>query len=187
MLNRPMQRTPDESAMFGPARMRIHPIFTQVKSFTGDAGKPDGIEAEVEFEDQFGDPTKAAGTIRFELYPYDRADAEPRGERISQWSGSLLSLDQEQLRWNRTSRTYSFQLAAPGISLTRSYVLTAVFEHEGGRRYFSRVILEGQIPIPEAGGPPPPLKPTTAPTTQQDHTTVSGPPTLGPASRSIQP
>ena len=46
--------------MFAPVAMRVHPIFTDVKDWTGD-GRADGIEALVEFEDQFGDPTKASG------------------------------------------------------------------------------------------------------------------------------
>src|SRR5690554_6153710 len=48
--------------MFDPAAMRIHPVFTQVKDWTGD-GQPDGIEALVELTDQFGDPTKGSGKV----------------------------------------------------------------------------------------------------------------------------
>src|SRR5688500_3286238 len=33
----------DEEALFGPAAMRIHPIFTDVKDWTGD-DKADGVE-----------------------------------------------------------------------------------------------------------------------------------------------
>src|ERR1700712_2827317 len=60
-------RDATDAALFGPAAMRIHPIFTQVKDWTGD-GHADGIEALIELQDQFGDPTKASGRIIFELY-----------------------------------------------------------------------------------------------------------------------
>ena len=151
--SKPIERDAGESALFGPDRMRIHPIFTQLKSWTGDP-RPDGIEAEIEFQDQFGDPTKSAGKIMFELFRYRRGFADPRGERTNNpWVGSLVSLQQQQTHWNRTSRTYSFQLECPGISKNRSYVLTAMFEHTGGHRYFSQVILEAQVVDGKNGGP----------------------------------
>ena len=50
--------------MFAPTGMRIHPIFTQVEDWTKD-NTPDGIEAQLEFQDQFNDPTKAAGRVLF--------------------------------------------------------------------------------------------------------------------------
>jgi hypothetical protein len=57
-----MVDAPPEANVLGPASMRIHPIFTQPRDWTGDA-RPDGIEALVEFLDQFGDPTKASGRV----------------------------------------------------------------------------------------------------------------------------
>jgi len=56
-----LESAPD-TAFFSATSMRIHPIFTQVKDWSGD-GKPDGIEVLMEFQDQFGDPAKAAGTF----------------------------------------------------------------------------------------------------------------------------
>jgi hypothetical protein len=165
--SKPLDRDNAEVVMFGPTRMRLHPIFTQVKDWTGD-NHPDGIEAELEFQDQFGDPTKAAGKVMFELFSYRRGYPDPRGERlVNPWVGSLLSLQQQYEHWNRTSRTYSFQLAMPGISTRRSYVLTAMFEHSDGRRFFSRVILKGEDEGPKKGSQPPALpEPTTMPTSQ---------------------
>ena len=60
--------------------MRIHPIFTQIADWTH-SGKPDGIEAQLEFTDQFGDPTKASGKVLFELFSYqnDSPDRAGRG------------------------------------------------------------------------------------------------------------
>jgi hypothetical protein len=130
--------------MFGPASMRIHPIFTRVKDWTGD-GKPDGIEALLEFQDRFSDPTKAMGSVIFELFEYRPGYPDDRGDSVcNPWIGSLATLEAQQQHWNRTSRTYSFQLAYGGIRLDRNYVLTAIFELNGGGRFFDRMIIEKQ-------------------------------------------
>lgn len=130
--------------LFGPAAMRIHPIFSQIKDWTGD-DQPDGIEALIELQDQFGDPTKASGRVVFELYDYSPYEPDPRGQRIANpWVGALDTLEAQRERWNRTSRTYSFQLALPSIRRDRAYVLTASFELSNGGRFFDRIIIGAQ-------------------------------------------
>jgi len=161
----PVPRTQDAAVMFAPVSMRIHPIFTQPKDWTGDE-KDDGIEALLEFTDQFGDPTKASGTVIFELYAYQPYSPDPRGERlVNPWIGSLGTLPEQQARWNRTSRTYTFQLEYPQIAKQRNYVLMATFD-TGNTRFFDRIILENPAkePAKEPERVPIPA-PTTAPTT----------------------
>ena len=46
-----------DPSLFAATAMRIHPIFSQVKDWTGD-GKLDGVEALLEFSDGFGDPNE---------------------------------------------------------------------------------------------------------------------------------
>ena len=115
--------------------MRVHPIFTQIADWTH-SGKPDGIEAQLEFTDQFGDPTKASGRVLFELFDYRKESPDPRGKRLGRWVGSLASLDEQRERWNTTLRTYRFQLDYPAVSPSQAYVLTAIFELNGGGRFF---------------------------------------------------
>jgi hypothetical protein len=136
---------PKEENLFNASAMRIHPIFTQVKSWSG-TDKPDGIEVMLEFQDPFGDPTKASGIVRFELYEYRKGNPEMRGTRVTNpWVGSLASYDDQRARWNRVSRTYAFQLAYPQISTGQTYVLIATFKPTGeGRRLEARVVLPGQ-------------------------------------------
>jgi hypothetical protein len=130
--------------MFAPQSMRLHPIFTSLKDWSGDK-RIDGIEAEVEFLDAFGDPTKAAGRIIFELYEYREGGPDPRGARlVNPWVATIANMDEQRLRWNRTSRTYSFQLAMPGLRSGQEYVLTAMFEPLSGPRMFDRMILKGR-------------------------------------------
>src|SRR5215204_2588470 len=128
----PFPRAEIDAQLFGPVGMRIHPIFTQVKDWTGD-GKPDGIEALLEFQDRFDDPTKASGLAVFELFGYRTYDPDPRGERVtSPWTGSLVTVDEQRARWNRTLSTYSFRLAFDGVRENRTYVLTASFDRSAG-------------------------------------------------------
>ena len=150
---------PKEDNLFNASAMRIHPIFTQVKNWTG-GDKPDGIDVMLEFQDPFGDPTKASGIVRFELYEYRKGYPEMRGQRTTNpWIGSLASYDDQRARWNRVSRTYSFQLAYSQITTKRSYVLVATFKPTGdGRRLEARVVLPGEE---EQGELPP--SPTTKP------------------------
>lgn len=137
-------RSLTDAALFGPAAMRIHPIFTQIKDWTNDE-KPDGIEALVELQDQFGDPTKASGRLVFELFEYRPYEPDPRGQRLANpWVGDLDTLESQRERWNRTSRTYSFQLAMASIDPKKTYVLTATFELSNGGRFFDRIILGAQ-------------------------------------------
>jgi len=210
-------RTTQDQTLFGATAMRVHPIFSSIKDWTND-GQPDGIEALVEFQDRFADPTKAAGKVVFELFDYRTGHPDPRGGRVSEpWVGRIVSLDEQQARWNRTSRTYSFQLSNPRLDPSRDYVLTLMFELSGGGRFFDRIILPGTKPAREKRDPnpipfgtsntpvtqtPPISIPTNAPTaappvdsvlqpatTQQesDRVTPSTSPTHQPLGRPAQP
>jgi hypothetical protein len=147
------ERSPRDATLFGPARMRIHPIFTAVKDWTGD-GKPDGVEALIEFQDRFDDPTKASGNAVFELFDYRPYNPDPRGERVtSPWTGSLVTVDEQRARWNRTLSTYSFRLPFEHVNPSRNYVLAAAFDRSGGEgeaaRFFDRIVIEAASPQPK--------------------------------------
>jgi hypothetical protein len=126
--------------LFAPRDMRIHPIFTQLADLTG-GGKPDGVEAQLEFDDQFGDPTKASGQVLFELFEY-RKQPPYTGKRVAgPWVASLATPVEQRDKWNKTLRTYRFPLAYPGINPAQDYVLTATFELTGGGRFFDKRVL----------------------------------------------
>lgn len=177
-------RTPIEQQMFGASAMRIHPIFTRVRDWTAD-GKPDGIDALIEFQDPFGDPTKAAGRVIFELHTYQKYNPDRRGERLcNPWVGSLQTLDEQRDRWNRTSRTYSFPLSYERISERGTYVLTAEFQLASGGRFFDEIVIEP--PQGAYGSNPGQQEPTTAPVIAPSTQPVNGP-TTEPGSRAPQP
>jgi hypothetical protein len=134
--------------MFTPTAMRLHPTFTRVKNWTtGDQEKPDGIEAELEFTDQFGDTVKAEGTVSFEIFDYRTGAADVRGEPLAQpFVGSLLTPEEQRARWNNPTRTYSFRLADHDLKPNHTYVLTATFDPKAGGRSFARIILQPAEP-----------------------------------------
>lgn len=137
----PFRRDLTEAEMFGPASLRIHPVFTQVKDWTGDA-RDDGIEALLEFQDRFGDPTKAQGTAVFELYELAMYAPDHRGQRVvNPFVGALVSVANQQEHWNSTSRTYAFRLAYPQVDARRSYVLAVSFQLAGGGRLFAQTVI----------------------------------------------
>lgn len=136
--------------MFAPTEMRVHPIFTQVASWTHGA-KPDGVEAHLEFSDQFHDTTKASGAVLFELFEYRPG---VRGKRVGgPWVGSLATADEQRDKWMPTLRTYRFQLPYPAVSFDQSYLLTATFEVTGGVRFpIDQVVLQGRAGSPKVKG-----------------------------------
>lgn len=146
-------RTIAPQAGSGPASLRVHPTFTQIKDWTGD-GHVDGIEAVVEVLDQFGEPIRGWGTLLFELSDYRRATEQFTGRRVQgPWKGELLTPEQQAERWSPALRAYTFQLGFPSMPVGRAYVLQASFEtaggakREGGGRLFDKIILE-----PKGGG-----------------------------------
>jgi hypothetical protein len=128
--------------IFMPVRLRLHPVFTQLQDWTDD-GKIDGVETLIELTDRFGDTTKAAGVVRFELFNYRPFDPDPRGDRLfPPFEGRLLTFEQQQAHWSRPSRAYLFQLAAPSLDPSRAYVLSATFDQTGGGRFFDQIVIE---------------------------------------------
>lgn len=143
--NSPSLTRPEE---FGPSTLRIHPSFTQVKDWDGDK-KPNGVEVVVELLDSFGEPTRASGTMLFELWGYRKYDPDPLGRRVGgPWKGVLLTREDQEARWSPALRAYTYQLEDPTISDGREYVLTASFEtsggpdRPGGGRLFDKLIIQ---------------------------------------------
>ena len=135
------QWEPEQQQLFLPTAMRIHPVFTQIRDWTGD-GKPDGVDALIEFQDQFGDPAKASGSVVFEIYQYQPYSPDPRGRRaVAPYLAALDNVAAQRDHWNRTSRCYSFQLAWSEVHPRTTYVLVATFEKTGGGRFTDQMIL----------------------------------------------
>ena len=157
--NHAYRRTDEEKAMFGPKSIRVHPTFTRVKDWTGD-GKPDGIEAVVELQDESGEPTRATGGVMFELYEYRPTYPDVRGRRIPEvWVWPLQHRNEQAAHWSRALRAYTFKIALdPGRT---PLVLQATFNLSEERgRLTDQIVLEPPAPSP---APPPATAPTTSP------------------------
>ena len=153
-------RSPADQEMFGPQSVRIHPTFTRTKDWNGD-GKVDGIEAVLELQDEFGEPTRGTGRAMFEAYQYRPYSPDPRGKRYQQvWDWPLTTKQQQVEHWSRALRAYTFRIPLdPG---RQTIVLAATFELNGGKaRVFDQIILEPSGRTAEAGAAAP--GPTTGP------------------------
>ncbi|MGD0389466.1 MAG: hypothetical protein ABSC42_10980 [Tepidisphaeraceae bacterium] len=141
----PPPRTAEENLLFGPVSMKLD-TFSKVKDWDAN-GIPDGIEALIEFDDRFGDRTKAAGVIMFELYDYRPYWPDPRGPRLANpWTASLATYDEQKAHWETASGAYTFRLAFDKALWNHSYVLTAMYQSAAGTRLFSRIVLRPQKP-----------------------------------------
>jgi hypothetical protein len=139
----PQPRTAEEDRLFGPVSMKLD-TFSKVKDWNND-NVPDGIEALIEFDDQFGDRTKASGVLIFELYDYRPYWPDPRGPRLANpWTASLTTYEDQKAHWETASGAYMFRLAFDQASWNYNYVLTAAFQSSAGTRFFSRIVLQRQ-------------------------------------------
>lgn len=157
--NHAYRRTDEEKSMFGPKSLRVHPTFTRVKDWTGD-GKPDGIEAVVELQDESGEPTRATGSVMFELYQYRATFPDVRGRRVPEvWVWPLQHRNEQAAHWSRALRAYTFKIGFdPGRT---PLVLQATFNLSEDRgRLTDQIVLEPPAPSP---APPPATAPTTSP------------------------
>jgi hypothetical protein len=134
---------PENEPMFGAVSFRIHPTFTQMKDWTGD-GKLDGVEAVIEFQDQFGEPTRATGKVRFELYTFEAGYPDHRGARVAMWATSLNDKSDQTARWDPAARGYNFQLTYDKIDPKRAYVLTAQVDRDNSR-LFDQLVVEPSV------------------------------------------
>lgn len=118
-------------AFYSPKRIEIKQ-FTKVRSFDKDP-IPDGIAVSLEALDQAGDPIKVFGDFLFELYAYQPATMNHRGERLQIWQQPVRREDHEHF-WNKPTRSYEFFLSWEGEALApdKKYILTASFESGPG-------------------------------------------------------
>lgn len=135
-------------AIFGPAAVRINPTFTRLQSFDND-GEIDGIEADLELRDEFGDATKGGGEIFFELFAYDPQGPDVRGEPIGEpIRFDLSSVGAQRRHWQNVIRSYRFQLRYDDLNPGAAYVLTATWQPQAtgrnggtGRRLQDRLVV----------------------------------------------
>lgn len=136
------QEVPYPVSLMLPKEIRIH-SFTGTKVFDN---AQNGIEVHIEARDAYGDPTKAFGDFRFELYAFRPQNPDPKGQLITSWTESLGDPKVNALHWWNVSRTYVFKLQCEQpIKSGNQYVLLATYSSPYSERKFAqRVFTAGQ-------------------------------------------
>jgi hypothetical protein len=145
-----MPTEPERQEMFAlmlPSEIKIQP-FTKIRSFDDDE-MPDGILAVIRPLDRFGDPAKAVGTFYFELWTFQKASGDHKGERLAFWERTIVSDQEVKLYWTR-AQMYEFQLAwDPGIGTRKpgkKFVLTATYRPPWDQTMQDEYIIDFHVP-----------------------------------------
>lgn len=142
---------PDRAEMAGyylPSQIEILP-FTKPGSFDA-KGLPDGISAVVRPADVLGDPVKAYGTMRFELYSYVPTSALHKGEQLMVWTQTLNTPADQRKYWDRVTQSYQFQLAwRQLLQPNKRYVLEVTYENPAGTRLINDYEFEFAPNVPQ--------------------------------------
>jgi hypothetical protein len=104
----PPPATPVEPGIFDPTGIVVG-FFTQSRDFDGRGG-PDGLEVYIRPVDRFGDPTKAVGTFRIEVFAYRVHTTERRGDRLGHWEVPVLDVAANRRYYDPRTRSYRFPL-----------------------------------------------------------------------------
>ena len=127
-----------------PQSIRIH-YFTGTRNFDKTGGIK-GIDVRIEAIDHYGDPTKAFGDFRFEMYSFLPNSTDPKGKRMAVWQEAMMKPEKNLLHWDKVTRTYDFKLQwNKPIPVGKRFVLVAVFSSPFTERFFSqRVFISGR-------------------------------------------
>ncbi|HPD31714.1 MAG TPA: hypothetical protein PLL20_17110 [Phycisphaerae bacterium] len=130
-----------------PTHIKIQP-FTRIASFDKD-NIPDGVIVVLRAIDRFGDPVKAAGPFYFELWSYQPASGEPKGQRLAFWDQTLDTADKVSGHWTH-AQMYEFKLGWPeGATSVRpgsKYVLTATYRTPWDETMTDEYVLDFSVP-----------------------------------------
>ena len=137
---------PPWATMFAPASLVIG-FFTRSRNFGGGAGD-EGLEVRVQPLDSFGDPTKAVGSYRIEVFAYRVRSTEKKGERLGHWYISVLDADANRKFYDPVDRSYVFPLLWESpIPAGEQVIVQATYYPPGGfqeKLFAQRVIKIGQ-------------------------------------------
>ena len=138
---------PAWSAMFAPKSIVIG-FFTKSKSFSGQEGD-EGLEVRLQPLDQFGDPTKAVGSFRIEVFAYRALSGEKRGDRLGHWFVKALDAASQRQYYDRVDRCYVFPLLwDKGVEPGRAVIVHATYYPPGGfqDKLFAQRIIKIETP-----------------------------------------
>lgn len=130
-----------------PTQIEIMP-FTRIASFDKDE-IPEGLLVVLRPADRFGDAVKAAGLFYFELYSFQRASGDPKGQRLAFWERNLDTPEEIVSHWTH-AEMYEFRLGWPegatSIRPGHKYVLTATYRTPWDETIPDEHILDFTVP-----------------------------------------
>jgi len=135
------------TATFAPKSIVIG-FFTKSKSFTGQEGD-EGLEVRLQPLDQFGDPTKAVGWYRVEVFAYRAMSSDKRGDRLGHWIVNVLDADSQRKYYDRVDRCYVFPLLwEKGVEPGKAVVVQATYYPPGGfeKKLFAQRVIKLETP-----------------------------------------
>jgi len=137
---------PAWATMFAPASLVIG-FFTRSRNFGGGAGD-EGLEVRIQPLDQFGDPTKAVGSFRIEVFLYRVRSSEKKGDRLGHWFIKVLDVESNRKYYDPVDRSYVFPLLwETPIESGVQVIVQATYYPPGGfqeKLFAQRVIKIGQ-------------------------------------------
>jgi hypothetical protein len=136
---------PKWATLFAPASLVIG-FFTRSKDFDGQPGD-DGLEVRLQPLDQFGDPTKAVGSYRIEVFQYRLRSSERKGTRLGHWFISVLDAESNRKYYDPVDRSYVFPLLwETPLEAGTAVIIQATYYPPGGfqeKLFAQRVIKIG--------------------------------------------
>jgi len=137
----------DMLSLMLPEQIKIEP-FTRIASFDSD-DVPDGVLAVIRAADRFGEPVKAAGYFYFELWTYQDANSERKGERLAYWDRTIATNEEVRLYWTRAG-LLEFRLAwtrgLEAVKPNRKYILTAAYRPPWDETLRDEYVMEFVLP-----------------------------------------
>lgn len=93
-----------------PTRLRVYPStrFVQYENQLA-------LEARIEFLDELGDPLKAVGAMRFEVYAANRDGEVVDQRRLFSWDVPMLTMEANQEYYDPVTRAYLFRLGIDSL------------------------------------------------------------------------
>ena len=151
-----LRSDPAWSAMFAPKSIVIG-FFTKARSFgppraAGSSEAPvgdEGLEVRLQPLDQLGDPTKAVGSFRIEVFAYRSLSSEKRGDRLGHWFVKALDAESQRKYYDRVDRCYVFPLLwDKGVEPGRAVIVHATYYPPGGfqDKLFAQRIIKIETP-----------------------------------------
>ena len=134
----------DVRELLKPVRIKIHHSSSVERKDAG--GKFNGLVVACEVEDRFGDPVKALGVMRFEVYAYARSQPKNKGPRIGFWPNvSIDSLEAIQQHWDGVWGLYRFNLEwQQQVEEKDRFVLEATLTTPEGEQLTDTLVLEAR-------------------------------------------